>query len=572
MKVSNSFNSNLFFVFEKITSDREMARAFSKCKTEDELYDFCIKIKNGYSREEWKQFVAVLFNVLNLHLKNDIIVLNDNLKNISGGTMSSDIKRKILSGTLSILTFLPTGQITLPGAYATDSSDCFVKKHSSNFEKIVGGIGAATVATVIGIYFYKRYYSNSNLSQQNWLRMNFLLQQLYRLEDFKTRLQGDPKKISPLAKHLSEIFNTLDNQQENVKLYNQVLLELFKSFECDNQQPGDVLKMKDDSELAVLLRKYNVHLNFDEIFRQAEPQSSDSFPDPLPHTESKKNTPDEKTGSSDSNPGIVNPKNLCYINSVLQQLYSIDAFKKKLYEGKDELDAFKEQLDEYKDTPASLEQFIGETGKKRYKSLLLRLHLCALFEKMDTKEETIPITLVEPVARDLGYNNKQDDVAAAIQNDTLVDLFSSYGLGDFWGYQYSVDKDSKSLEHIFNNTIHLFSEQEKTRRGEVGDADQFALLLNRAAADASNNPIKITTPVSVSELINHNNKRYHLTGIIVHRGVEAGSGHYVSYKRSPKSKQWYRYNDDEVSQVSFDEIEKEASENGIAFIYTAEKE
>ena len=45
LEVSNledfeNLNSNLLFVFEKITSDKDLAENFSKCKTGDELYNF----------------------------------------------------------------------------------------------------------------------------------------------------------------------------------------------------------------------------------------------------------------------------------------------------------------------------------------------------------------------------------------------------------------------------------------------------------------------------------------------------------------------------------------------------
>ena len=52
LEVSNledfeNLNSNLLFVFEKITNDKDLAEDFSKCKTGDELYNFCLKMKDG---------------------------------------------------------------------------------------------------------------------------------------------------------------------------------------------------------------------------------------------------------------------------------------------------------------------------------------------------------------------------------------------------------------------------------------------------------------------------------------------------------------------------------------------
>ena len=54
--------------------------------------------------------------------------------------------------------------------------------------------------------------------------------------------------------------------------------------------------------------------------------------------------------------------------------------------------------------------------------------------------------------------------------------------------------------------------------------------------------------------------QYELFGVLVHQGPSSGSGHYITFIR-PELNQWYKFNDETVSRVSF-EFVKSSSEGG----------
>ena len=179
LEVSNledfeNLNSNLLFVFEKITNDKDLAEDFSKCKTGDELYNFCLKMKDGYSREEWEEFIEILY-ILTCDEKNVKVALSNDLDQISGGIMSDKMKKKFLAGTLAVLSFMPATSTFNPEVSAAESgvlststskvsavrskiSSIFSSnsKNVKRLKKIILGVEIAVVTVAIGVYLYKK--------------------------------------------------------------------------------------------------------------------------------------------------------------------------------------------------------------------------------------------------------------------------------------------------------------------------------------------------------------------------------------------------------------------------------
>ena len=152
------FNDNLFFVFEKLLMDKELAEKFAECKTEDELYNFCLKIKGGYTKEEWEKFAEIIYK-LTINKENDKILLDNDLEEIGGGSMTNNIGKKALSGTLAALTAATVLQVGSVGASAASSSSkpkTSVSQRSSSprWKKIIRGVligaGVAAVAAALG--------------------------------------------------------------------------------------------------------------------------------------------------------------------------------------------------------------------------------------------------------------------------------------------------------------------------------------------------------------------------------------------------------------------------------------
>lgn len=173
---AEEFNDNLFFVFEKLLMDKEIAEEFAKCKTEDELYNFCLEIKGGYTKEEWKKFAEIVYG-LTIDKENDKILLDNDLEKIGGGNMANNIGKKALSGTLAALTAATMLQIGSVNALAASSSSkpstsVSQKSSSSKWRRIIKGVligaGVAAVAAALGygVYRFVEYKKNDTTKNQ----------------------------------------------------------------------------------------------------------------------------------------------------------------------------------------------------------------------------------------------------------------------------------------------------------------------------------------------------------------------------------------------------------------------
>lgn len=174
------FNDNLFFVFEKLLMDKELAEKFAECKTEDELYNFCLKIKGGYTKEEWEKFAEIIYK-LTINKENDKILLDNDLEEIGGGSMTNNIGKKALSGTLAALTAATVLQVGSVGASAASSSSkpkTSVSQRSSSprWKKIIRGVligaGVAAVAAALGYGAYRFVKHKKNDTPKNQPKPN----------------------------------------------------------------------------------------------------------------------------------------------------------------------------------------------------------------------------------------------------------------------------------------------------------------------------------------------------------------------------------------------------------------
>ena len=117
-------------------------------------------------------------------------------------------------------------------------------------------------------------------------------------------------------------------------------------------------------------------------------------------------------------------------------------------------------------------------------------------------------------------------------------------------------------------------EKAQTRKSLFPINGQFMITLSRAGYDSLDRLIRVTTSVEPNELLTskninaeEKNKKYKLTGVIIHKGT-LYYGHYYSYKFNAKDKKWYEYNDSCVTQVNYDDIRDNIYTNAVAFTYT----
>ena len=73
-------NENLLKLIEEVNSDPEKIEQFSKKKSPQELYDYCISIVPGYTYKEFTEFMMYLADLISKDLS------EDELNNITGGT------------------------------------------------------------------------------------------------------------------------------------------------------------------------------------------------------------------------------------------------------------------------------------------------------------------------------------------------------------------------------------------------------------------------------------------------------------------------------------------------------
>lgn len=226
--------------------------------------------------------------------------------------------------------------------------------------------------------------------------------------------------------------------------------------------------------------------------------------------------------------GLINVGNSCYLNSTLQQLYSIKAFREKVMsdDSKDEKVTALREIFTHMDSGKALSR-----------------------KKMDT------------LVRKLGYDDEQQDVGELFTS-TLNGIFNKYGLLSMVSDPLPCEEGANS-KHGMQYLLGCFG---KGRLKPIGG--QFTAYLNRTGFDrATGQPFKNTSKVEIGSSVERDGKTYNLTGVICHRGADIDWGHYISYKLDSDG-QWKLYNDDRVTVVKEAEVLKEASTGGTMFTYS----
>lgn len=317
--------------------------------------------------------------------------------------------------------------------------------------------------------------------------------------------------------------------------------------------------------------------------------------------------------------GLPNFGNSCYLNALIQQLYSITAFKNAVMndtsgdlKAKALRDIFT-QLDTNKPVNRAVieraveelrgedkaQQDAGEFLIKGLDTLLSRYGLVnnTLFTKPINLKEVPNDTEIANVIEHGGDLNRgkltkylkedflgvNDDSVSDENINRIYNVISGRKLSNKPSKQ-----GEKSEQQLADEAINALPEKSKLRikRYQVKDDiefdfndpleihpnnGQFCVVLNRTGS----HNLKVTKPVQVSERLNVNSVDYQLTGVVIHRGggsVYGGEsihgGHYYSYKRDVNGGQWKEYNDSAVSDVIFDQVKADSKSNGVMFTYT----
>lgn len=283
--------------------------------------------------------------------------------------------------------------------------------------------------------------------------------------------------------------------------------------------------------------------------------------------------------------GLHNFGCTCYINSILQQLFHITDFHFALLETMDVhetkdpkvynlasslFNLFSELQYSYSNQ-AIPQDFIDEFGgidvsvqcdcREFFLSLIDRLKITLFDGKLknvitsttdsNKKSESFePFTVLTLPIRNL------DNLDESLDQFFAADYFNDYAFSD------SDEKCNVKKTCEFGAT-----------------SNHLIIQLNRFDFDyETNERTKITSKFAIDTEIELNNKRYDLTGIVVHKGSSADSGHYISYIRkailkndAPKEYShgdWFEISDTDVSDVSTKYALKEGCQDGYLLFYT----
>lgn len=303
------------------------------------------------------------------------------------------------------------------------------------------------------------------------------------------------------------------------------------------------------------------------------------------------------------NNGLYNVGNSCYMNAMLQQLYSIDAFREWIINFSDnqhvsdietlnKIEAMKSIFEymsgEEKTDLEPLRSALGHTGKQEDSLECIQSKWSDIFDLFKQEKfkqysagdpdddylysKQLYINSSCKISELLKSNKKYDSVKA----DKIKKGFklSKEWLSKFEELWYDNELDYEKEFNTFCDQKNLV-EKAETRKSLFPIDGQFMITLNRADYDSLNRPIKVNTSVEPNELLTSKNinepgknKKYKLTGIIIHSGKSCNGGHYYSYKFNAKDKKWYEYNDSCVTQVNYDDIRDNIYTNAVAFTYT----
>ena len=83
--MNRKVSDNIGLALEKISSDPKLTENLVNQKTFDDLYNYCVSVNGGYTKEEFDEYMDDLVSMLEEQAINNLQINEDELRNISGG-------------------------------------------------------------------------------------------------------------------------------------------------------------------------------------------------------------------------------------------------------------------------------------------------------------------------------------------------------------------------------------------------------------------------------------------------------------------------------------------------------
>ena len=286
--------------------------------------------------------------------------------------------------------------------------------------------------------------------------------------------------------------------------------------------------------------------------------------------------------------GLKNQGTTCYLNSLLQSLFHLPAFRKIVYAmpitgSEDEIESVPLNLQrlfyqmQFSKNPCSttdLTKSFGWNGDEVYQQQDVEEFLRQLINSLQEKlkgtdlEDSIPNLLCGRYRKtfkctDVDYQSIKEEDFYDLSMDVkgipnLVESFKAYVkpedlVGDNQYDAASFGKQDATMKTEFVKlppVLHLqlcrfLYDHRKDKLAKINDRFEFPLTIDLTEFLTEDSPDRSRSNV------------YDLYGVLVHSGT-CDSGHYYAFLRTSTSPQWYKFND---SYVSKDTVENAVNKN-----------
>ncbi|EAY17716.1 Clan CA, family C19, ubiquitin hydrolase-like cysteine peptidase [Trichomonas vaginalis G3] len=264
--------------------------------------------------------------------------------------------------------------------------------------------------------------------------------------------------------------------------------------------------------------------------------------------------------------GLINLGATCFFNSTLQQFYAIPQIRKSVieYEGDNLiLKELKELFSKLyyserqsQSTEKLINSWVGWDGQKL--NPVIQQDACEFLQDLlDKLEKGLGVDFVHSLFKGTtthyteGINEKYESQKTESFLTLTVPVKGSTNINDSF--------EQMSAPEFFTGQNKIEAEGlgkiDARRYAKQTEIPQFLIMqLSRFEYNYQTwQRIKIDTPFIFPINLLVNNSKYKLCGVIVHMGT-AEFGHYVSYVRDRFTQKWTYFNDDQVSEISENDV------------------